>query len=87
MLAAKLSLEAPVCALPSLVVKSAHLLLEPGDDSKGYFIQPTVIVTKDPKSITMSEEIFGPVLTVSAFKIWHPSVILIRSQDIRFRGQ
>jgi 1-pyrroline-5-carboxylate dehydrogenase len=34
------------------------------DDSTGYFVQPTVILTKDPKSITMREEIFGPVLTV-----------------------
>jgi len=34
------------------------------DKSKGYFIEPTVIVTKDPSSITMCEEIFGPVLTV-----------------------
>lgn len=37
-----------------------------GDDSIGYFVQPTVILTKDPKSITMVEEIFGPVLTVRA---------------------
>lgn len=36
----------------------------PGDDSKGYFVQPTVIQTKEPKSITMVEEIFGPVITV-----------------------
>ena len=35
-----------------------------GDDSTGYFVQPTVILTKDPKSVTMVEEIFGPVLTV-----------------------
>lgn len=34
------------------------------DKSKGYFIEPTVIVTKDPSSITMCEEIFGPVLTI-----------------------
>lgn len=34
------------------------------DNSKGYFIKPTVIVTKDPKSLTMTTEIFGPVLTV-----------------------
>lgn len=34
------------------------------DDSKGYFVEPTIILTKDPKSITMVEEIFGPVLTV-----------------------
>ena len=32
--------------------------------TKGYFIEPTVIVTKDPKSTTMCEEIFGPVLTI-----------------------
>ena len=34
------------------------------DDSKGYFIEPTVIVTTDPKFKTMEEEIFGPVLTI-----------------------
>ncbi|KAF8638597.1 hypothetical protein AX17_002138 [Amanita inopinata Kibby_2008] len=39
-----------------------------GDDSKGYFIQPTVILTKDPKSVTMVEEIFGPVLTVYVYE-------------------
>ena len=38
-----------------------------GDDSKGYFIQPTVILSKDPKSITITEEIFGPVVTVYVF--------------------
>ena len=32
--------------------------------SKGFYIEPTVIVTKDPKSVTMTEEIFGPVITV-----------------------
>ncbi len=36
-----------------------------GDDSKGWFVEPTVIVTKDPKSVSMVEEIFGPVMTVS----------------------
>jgi 1-pyrroline-5-carboxylate dehydrogenase len=34
------------------------------DKSKGYFIEPTVIVTKDPSSLTMCEEIFGPVITI-----------------------
>jgi 1-pyrroline-5-carboxylate dehydrogenase len=38
-----------------------------GDDSKGYFVHPTVIETKDPKSVTMVNEIFGPVLTVYAY--------------------
>lgn len=37
------------------------------DKSKGYFIEPTVIVTKDPMYTTMCEEIFGPVLTVYVY--------------------
>jgi len=37
------------------------------DDSKGYFIEPTIIVTTDPKFRTMQEEIFGPVLTVYVY--------------------
>ena len=37
------------------------------DDSKGYFIQPTIIQTKTPKFKTMEEEIFGPVLTVYVY--------------------
>jgi 1-pyrroline-5-carboxylate dehydrogenase len=32
--------------------------------TKGYFIEPTVIIAKDPKYRTMCEEIFGPVLTI-----------------------
>ncbi|KAI6034987.1 Aldehyde/histidinol dehydrogenase [Pisolithus orientalis] len=39
-----------------------------GDDSKGYFIQPTVILTKDPRSVTMQEEVFGPVVTVYVYQ-------------------
>ncbi|HHZ82319.1 MAG TPA: L-glutamate gamma-semialdehyde dehydrogenase [Flavobacteriales bacterium] len=38
------------------------------DDSTGYFIEPTVIVTSNPMSKTMVEEIFGPVLTIYVFK-------------------
>jgi 1-pyrroline-5-carboxylate dehydrogenase len=34
------------------------------DMKEGYFIQPTIIEAKDPKYVTMCEEIFGPVLTV-----------------------
>lgn len=37
------------------------------DKSRGYFIEPTVIVAKDPKYVTMAEEIFGPVLTVYVY--------------------
>ncbi|HMQ75806.1 MAG TPA: L-glutamate gamma-semialdehyde dehydrogenase [Flavobacteriales bacterium] len=37
------------------------------DKSQGWFIAPTVAVTKDPKSTTMCEEIFGPVLTIYVY--------------------
>ena len=37
------------------------------DKSKGYFIEPTVIVSKDPSSVTMCEEIFGPVITIYVY--------------------
>jgi len=37
------------------------------DDSVGWFIEPTIIVTSDPRSETMIDEIFGPVLTVYVY--------------------
>ncbi len=37
------------------------------DKSKGYFIEPTVILAKDPKYVTMCEELFGPVLTIFVY--------------------
>jgi 1-pyrroline-5-carboxylate dehydrogenase len=37
------------------------------DKSKGYFIEPTIIQTKDPNYVTMCEELFGPVLTVYVY--------------------
>ena len=38
------------------------------DKSKGYFIQPTVLVSKDPYYVTMCEELFGPVLTIHVYE-------------------
>lgn len=38
------------------------------DDSTGYFIYPTVILTDNPKFKTMEEEIFGPVLTIYIYE-------------------
>jgi 1-pyrroline-5-carboxylate dehydrogenase len=37
------------------------------DKSKGYFIEPTVLLSKNPTYITMCEEIFGPVLTIYVY--------------------
>lgn len=38
------------------------------DKSEGYFIEPTVILTENPRFKTMEEEIFGPVLTVYVYE-------------------
>ncbi len=37
------------------------------DKTRGYFIEPTVIVTKDPYYVTMCDELFGPVLTLYVY--------------------
>lgn len=38
------------------------------DKSKGYFVEPTVLLTTDPKYTTMCDEIFGPVLTIYVYE-------------------
>ena len=38
------------------------------DKSKGYFIEPTVIVTSNPKYNTMCTELFGPVITIYVYE-------------------
>jgi len=38
------------------------------DKSVGYFIEPTVILAKNPKYVTMEEELFGPVLTIYVYE-------------------
>ena len=38
-----------------------------GDKSEGYFIEPTVVLTRDPKFRLMTHEIFGPVLTLYVY--------------------
>ncbi len=49
------------------------------DDSKGYFIEPTTILTDNPKYTTMCEEIFGPVLTIYLYdpKEWEATLNLV----------
>ncbi len=49
--------------------KDAEIIFGGGcDDSTGYFIEPTVIVTTDPHYESMVEEIFAPVLTAYVYK-------------------
>ena len=49
------------------------------DDSEGYFIEPTTILTTDPHFKTMEEEIFGPVLTIYLYdpKKWKETLQLV----------
>jgi 1-pyrroline-5-carboxylate dehydrogenase len=49
------------------------------DKSVGYFIEPTVILTKDPKYKTMCEEIFGPVLSIYVYEenAWEETLELV----------
>jgi len=47
-----------------------HEILAGGecDDTKGFFIQPTIVVSRDSRSRLMTEEIFGPVLTLYRYE-------------------
>lgn len=49
------------------------------DKKVGYFIEPTVIVTEDPKYTTMCTELFGPVMTIYVFedKNWEKTLQLV----------
>lgn len=49
------------------------------DKSVGYFVEPTIILTTNPKYKTMETELFGPVLTVYIYedKDWHSTLQLI----------
>ena len=49
------------------------------DKSKGYFIEPTVIVTTNPKYTTMETELFGPVITIYVYEDakWHETLALV----------
>ena len=39
-----------------------------GDSARGYFIKPTIVLAENPRSRLMSEEIFGPVLTIYVYE-------------------
>ncbi len=51
------------------------------DKSKGYFVEPTVILAQDPKYTTMCTELFGPVVTVYIYEDadWSKTLELIDS--------
>ena len=49
------------------------------DKSKGYFIEPTVVLTSNPKFRTLCEEIFGPIITIYVYepKDWKATLELV----------
>ncbi len=49
------------------------------DKSKGYFVEPTVIVTTNPKYATMETELFGPVMTIYVYEDakWNETLALV----------
>jgi 1-pyrroline-5-carboxylate dehydrogenase len=54
------------------------------DKSKGYFVSPTVLLTTDPKYITMETELFGPVVTIYVYadEEWASTMALVDSTSI-----
>ncbi len=54
------------------------------DKSKGYFVEPTIILTKDPHYVTMEEELFGPILTIYIYdpEKWEETIELVDNTSI-----
>jgi len=65
--------------------KDAEVIAGGGyDKSKGYFIEPTVILTTDPHYVTMETELFGPVVTVYVYEDtdWSKTLELVDKTSI-----
>ncbi len=57
-----------------------------GDDSKGWFIQPTVFKDVDPKARIMQEEIFGPVVGLTKAKDFNEAIDIANNTDFGLTG-
>jgi 1-pyrroline-5-carboxylate dehydrogenase len=56
------------------------------DGSKGYFIDPTVVIDLDPNSTLMQEEIFGPVLAVCKVKDFDEALLVANNTEYGLTG-
>jgi 1-pyrroline-5-carboxylate dehydrogenase len=67
--------------LAGVLRDNASLALVGGgvDDSTGYFVEPTVLVTDDPRHDVMTREFFGPILSVFVYDDWDEVLPLIDS--------
>lgn len=57
-----------------------------GDDSKGYFIEPTIFIDADPKARIMQEEIFGPVLAICKAKSFAEALEVANNTEYGLTG-
>ncbi|WML50135.1 L-glutamate gamma-semialdehyde dehydrogenase [Neobacillus sp. PS3-34] len=57
-----------------------------GDDSKGFFIKPTIFADLDPKSRIMQEEIFGPVVGFSKAKDFNEAIEFANNTEYGLTG-
>ncbi len=67
-------------AIESAAKNKAEVVVGGGtDDSRGYFIEPTVLETSDPQSRLMQEELFGPIVTTYVYpeKKWGETLELV----------
>ncbi|MEC5423111.1 L-glutamate gamma-semialdehyde dehydrogenase [Virgibacillus sp. C22-A2] len=57
-----------------------------GDDSKGWFINPTVFADVDPNARIMQEEIFGPVVALTKAKDFNEAIEIANNTDYGLTG-
>lgn len=57
-----------------------------GDDSKGYFIEPTIIADLDPKARIMQEEIFGPVVAFAKARDFDHAIEIANNTEYGLTG-
>ena len=57
-----------------------------GDDTKGWFIQPTVFADVDPEARIMQEEIFGPVVGLTKAKDFNEAIAIANNTDFGLTG-
>ncbi|MDY0373378.1 MAG: L-glutamate gamma-semialdehyde dehydrogenase [Candidatus Izemoplasmatales bacterium] len=57
-----------------------------GDNTKGFFIEPTVFVDVDPKARIMQEEIFGPVLAVAKASDFETGLKIVNDTEYGLTG-
>ncbi|HET9325056.1 MAG TPA: L-glutamate gamma-semialdehyde dehydrogenase, partial [Gaiellaceae bacterium] len=76
-------------AIDSASDNAAEVVVGGGaDDSEGYFIQPTVLETRDPASRLMREELFGPIVTTYVYpeSKWDETLELVDDNPYALTG-